>query len=402
MASEVAATTFTVKGLDNGAEQYFSVYAQSTGTADDASIDVELPIGPPVSVTVGKKNEPSSNAGLLPKSDPVQLPSGSVTNGEAASDAPTPGKIEALPGDGQITLTWQPPPEAESGFDKFREKADDWLSNHKKIGPVALPENVEGLIRQYSNQTSQTLKMSASRVAALVLASASKLIYVILIPIITFYLLLDLDRIGGRSLFLIPEKYQEPARKMAGDVGEVFGSYVRGMLSVSLMYGIVAVGVFFLCGLKTYAILLGVAAGLLYTIPFVGPITTSLLAALVSLAIGHDATQTGWTLAAALAQNQFFDNIIVPRVIGHSVGLHPLVTLASLFIGGEMFGIWGMLLSVPTTASIQVVLFRLFPKLSAPTPIAAFVKKRRDEPLPGANPDAETRDENVTPHNPVA
>lgn len=409
IASDVGDTTYVVKGLENGTRVYFTVLAQGTGSPDNAAADVELPVGPPVLVTVGRHSTTPT-----PHASPTPPPAGKVTvinsvssgkvnsdGTHAAPNAVPPGTVEATSGDGQVTLSWQPPPETESGFDRLRSQVDDFLAAHRKIGPVTLPENLEALTGQYSEQASGALKLSASRIAGLILASASKLIYVILIPIVTFYLLLDLDRLKGRFLFLLPATARDTFRKMSGDVGEVFGSYVRGMLTVSFMYGVTAVIVFFLCGLKSYAVLLGVAAGLLYTVPFVGPMTTAVLAAVVSLATGHDITHTGWVLLAALAQNQFFDNVVVPRVIGHSVGLHPLVTLTALFMGGEMFGIWGMLLSVPVAASIQVVMFRLFPKLSAPTPLAVMMGRKNTvaEPLPGAN--AAVKDEDVASDIPI-
>ena len=75
----------------------------------------------------------------------------------------------------------------------------------------------------------------------------------------------------------------------------------------------------------------------------------------------------------ALVINQVFDNIVTPRVVGGGVGLNPVVAIFALILGARLFGIWGMLLSVPVAASIQVVLFRLFPKLTTPTP-ASFLR----------------------------
>ncbi len=424
VVSDITGTTYTIKRLENGTQMYFTVYAQGTQTDANGDAAVELPIGPPVFSIIGRdpdrspatstdtpddarkntKAAVSANQDTKPSATTPNTTSsaGGTLTTRAGLPSASPGEVKAVSGDGQVTLLWQAPANTESGFDKFRAQVDKWLSGHRKIGPIALPANTAGLTEQYSDQVSDALKMSASNIAGLLLSSASKLIYVILIPIITFYLLLDLDRLRGRAIFLLPDRIREPFRRSASDVGQVFGSYVRGMLTVSLMYGVTAVGVFFLCGLGPYAILLGVAAGILYTIPFVGPLVTSLLAAIVSLATGHDVGHTVWVLVAALVQNQVFDNVIVPRVIGHSVGLHPLVTLTSLFLGGEMFGIWGMLLSVPVAASIQVVLFRLFPKLSAPTPLSTLMSRKdiEDDPPAGSNPD--TKNADVASHQPVA
>ena len=268
-----------------------------------------------------------------------------------------------------------------------RKLANDWLVQHRTIGPVHLPANIETLSAEYSNQLDALLKTSAQRTVALIIGSVTGLLNVVLIPIITFYLLTDLPRLRGRVLFLMPERFRPFVMSAASDMGGVFGNYIRGMLIVSVAYGLVATVIFFLFDLRSYALLLGFAAGLLYAVPFVGPFVTALLAGVVSLATGHSIGSTGLLLAVVLAQNQAFDNFVVPRVVGDSVGLHPLLTLFALFMGGEMFGLWGMLLSVPVAASIQVVLFRRFPKLSAPTPIG-LVSRTESE----AENDTVTRD----------
>lgn len=250
-----------------------------------------------------------------------------------------------------------------------RALVNDYLRTHQSLGPVHLPQDIETLAAQYSEQIGAALKASASRGAQMILGSFSGLLNAVLVPIIAFYLLVDLPRLRARLVFLLPERTRGPALEMAGDVGGVVGNYVRGMAVVSTAYGVVATGVFLAFGLKGYALLLGFVAGLLYAVPFIGPFVTAGLSCIVSLATGNSVGVTGGLLAAVLAQNQLFDNLVVPRVVGDSVGLHPLLTVFSLFLGGELFGLWGMLLAVPVAASVQVVLFRLFPRLKAPTPL---------------------------------
>lgn len=277
-------------------------------------------------------------------------------------------------------LTWMIPAVIGQGKDlggnfptyieHIRTFANEWLAKHRHVGPFRLPPNIDSMTQQYSAQLNAKLQSYASDVAQIVMGSLSGLLTVVLVPIVTFYLLSDFHRLQARLLFLLPDSVRGPFQRMAVDVGGVFGNYVRGMLIVSSAYGLAAMVVFFLFGLKTYALLLGFAAGVLYAVPYIGPFVTALLAATVALATGHTPGLTIGLLAAILAQNQIFDNVIVPRIVGDSVGLHPLLTIFALFLGGELFGVWGMLLSVPIAASIQIILFRLFPKLRVPTPVA--------------------------------
>ena len=118
-----------------------------------------------------------------------------------------------------------------------------------------------------------------------------------------------------------------------------------------------------------YALLVGVAAGVLYAIPYLGALTTAVVTFLIATAAGGIGFG-GWAVAATFGLNQIFDNFVTPRVVGGGVGLNPVFALFALTLGGELFGFWGLLFAVPLAASIQVILFRFFPILTEPTPDA--------------------------------
>jgi predicted PurR-regulated permease PerM len=266
--------------------------------------------------------------------------------------------------------------------ESLRAFANRYLAAHHTLGPVRLPSNVDALTHQYSDAIDKKLQTYAADAAQIVMGSLAGLLTVVLVPIITFYLLSDFHRLQARLLFLLPEKNRDALRRVAHDVGGVFGNYVRGMLIVCALYGVSATVLFFLFGLRSYALLLGFAAGVLYAVPYIGPLVTAALAAIVAFATGHSPGTTSLLIVLIVVQNQIFDNIFVPRIVGDSVGLHPLLTIFALFLGGEMFGVWGMLLSVPVAASIQIILFRLFPKLREPTPVAMTRRlELRDETI---------------------
>lgn len=264
----------------------------------------------------------------------------------------------------------------------------DFLDAHHKIGPITLPRTVQDLTAKLSDQASGLLQGSTGRLTGFLLGSVTLVIQTILVLIVTFFLLLDVDRLRARLFFLAPEKWRAMMGQMGGDVGGVFSDYLGGLLKVCVLYGVFTV--LLLYGLAAtpghhalahYALLVGFLAGFLYAVPYVGSTATSLLTFLVAFAAGG-AVFGGWAIVATLALNQIFDNIVTPRVVGGGVGLHPVLAIFALVLGGEMFGIWGMLLSVPVAASIQAILFRLFPKLTTPTP-ATFLRAQGvlpDEP----------------------
>ncbi len=262
-----------------------------------------------------------------------------------------------------------------SGVQKY---TNDFLAAHHKIGPVKMPENFDQITQQLSSRASVLVQDAGGKVVTFLVGSATVLIQLILTLIIAFYFLSDIDRLRARLFYLAPEKSRKMMAQFGGDVGGVFSDYLRGLLIVCALYGVFTIGLLY--GLSIfhhpmarYALLVGAAAGVLYAVPYLGAFSTAVITFVVSFAAATADHQSGLAfggiaLAATLLLNQIFDNVVTPRVVGGGVGLHPILALFSLVIGGELFGIWGMLLSVPIAGSIQAILFRLYPRLTTPTP----------------------------------
>ena len=148
------------------------------------------------------------------------------------------------------------------------------------------------------------------------------------------------------------------------DIIAVFGSYVRGVLTVMVLDITVIFLVLWVAGLRDYALTLAITAGLLYTIPYFGALVSTILIGLVALVTHGPVTAILLTLVMIFIHQIVFDMVLAPRVIGGSVNLHPLLTLLALMTGGTLFGIGGTLLAVPIAAAFQVVLVHLFPQFS--------------------------------------
>ena len=260
----------------------------------------------------------------------------------------------------------------------LQEHAQHFLDTHHKIGPVKLPTKMDQLTQQLSGRASAFLSHAGGHVVAVLVGSVTLVIQMILTLIITFFLLLDLGRFRARLFYLAPERSRPMMRDMGRDVMGVFSDYLRGLTIVCALYGATTIGLLYLLSiwhhpLAHYALLVGVAAGILYAIPYLGSTVTALVTFLVAFAAAtadhaSGAAFGGIAVAATLAMNQVFDGVVTPRVVGGGVGLSPIMAIFALVIGGELFGIWGMLFSVPLAGSIQAILFRLYPKLTTPTP----------------------------------
>jgi len=265
-------------------------------------------------------------------------------------------------------------PQYIAGIQDYTNK---FLDHHHKIGPVTLPSTAQELGSQISSRASGLLSTAGTHVTGFLLGSVTLLVQLVLALILTFYLLMDIDRMRARLFYFMPDKHRDMTSKMGKDVGGVFSGYLAGLLKVCVLYAIATVLLLYALStahhaLARYALLVGVAAGILYAVPYVGSLSTAVVTFLVSFAAaapsGHGLVFGLVAVGLTLVVNQIFDGVVTPKVVGGGVGLHPVIAVFALVIGAELFGIWGMLLSVPVAGSIQAILFRVFPKLSTPTP----------------------------------
>ncbi len=260
---------------------------------------------------------------------------------------------------------------------RLRTTTNDFLHAHPRILGVKLPQNFDALFQPVSARASQLFSASAGKVTGYLLTSIEALLQAVITLIVTFYLLLDIDRLRARLFYLAPERWRGLMGSIGKDIGSVVSNYLRGLLIVSVMYGVATFVLLLGLGLvhrevTSYALIVGFVGGLLYTIPYIGPLLTGVITFLVCFAAGGVGFG-GVGILVTLILNQIFDNVIAPRILGGGVGLNPVMSIFALTLGGTLFGLWGLLLSVPIAASIQAILFRLFPKLTTPTP-AAFLR----------------------------
>jgi predicted PurR-regulated permease PerM len=206
----------------------------------------------------------------------------------------------------------------------------------------------------------------ASRVISGGLAVANLLSLFVITPIVSFYLLRDWDRIIEKIDGWLPRAKAEEIREQAGRIDETLAAFVRGQATVCI-----ALGTFYAIGLSLagldFGLVIGLFAGLISFVPFVGTIVGGVLA--VGLAI---AQFSGWEMvvvvAAIFVAGQAIEgNFLTPNLVGDAVGLHPVWVIFALLAGGALFGFVGVLLAVPVAAVIGVLArFALSRYLSSP------------------------------------
>jgi predicted PurR-regulated permease PerM len=178
----------------------------------------------------------------------------------------------------------------------------------------------------------------------------------IITPVVAFYLACDWDRMLNSIDQLIPVKQREAVRRLAREIDASISAYVHGQSAVCLILGsYYAIGLT-LAGLN-FGFLIGVVCGLISFIPYLG----SLTALVVSLCVAFAQFFPEWghilIVAGIVLVGQFIEgNVLSPKLVGHSVGLHPVWLMFALFAFGYLFGFVGLLLAVPLAAASNVLI----------------------------------------------
>ena len=175
----------------------------------------------------------------------------------------------------------------------------------------------------------------------------------LLIPVVVFYLLLDWDRLPARTLTLVPSRRQAWAARLARETDEVLGSFLRGQLLVMMALATVYSVGLTLVGLDL-ALPIGVLAGLVSFVPYLGFISGLLSAAVAAYLQFHDMPLLLWILGVFLTGQLLESLWLTPRLVGNRIGLHPVAVIFAIMAGGQLFGFTGILLALPTAAVLKV------------------------------------------------
>ncbi|MEM9318737.1 MAG: AI-2E family transporter [Pseudomonadota bacterium] len=206
----------------------------------------------------------------------------------------------------------------------------------------------------------QTIQARGDELLSLALNSAqgvvNVLVFVIVVPVVFFYMLKDWDRMVAAIDRLLPRDHAPVIRDLARQIDETLASFVRGQGTVCLILGIFYAVALMLMGLN-FGVLVGFVAGLLTFIPYLGALIGGALA--VGLALFQFWGDWLWILAfyAVFQVGQFVEgNILTPNLVGQSIGLHPVWLIFALSAFGAVFGLVGFLVAVPVAAMIGVLI----------------------------------------------
>ena len=189
----------------------------------------------------------------------------------------------------------------------------------------------------------------------------------VITPVVAFYLLLDWDDMIAKVDSWIPLEHQEVVRRLAREINTAIAGFLRGQSLVCLFLGVwYGVGLS-LIGLN-FGLLIGISAGVLSFVPYVGSLTALVISVGVAIVQGWPSWSLVLMALGVVGSGQFLEgNILTPRLVGHSVGLHPVWLMFALLAAGSLFGFTGLILAVPVASAIGVLVrFALERYLASP------------------------------------
>ncbi len=223
--------------------------------------------------------------------------------------------------------------------------------------PTLLDEN--STLRQSIQSLGETIQSRGAELAETALNSAlsfvNVLILLVIVPVVSVYMLLDWDRMVEKIDTLLPRDHAPTIRQLAGEIDNTLASFIRGMGTVCLVLGTYYAIALMVVGLQ-FGLVVGFVAGLVTFIPYLGALIGGALA--IGLALFQfwgDWVSIGLVAGIFVLGQVMEGNVLTPKLVGSSVGLHPVWLLLALSVFGALFGFVGMLVAVPVAAALGVV-----------------------------------------------
>ena len=187
----------------------------------------------------------------------------------------------------------------------------------------------------------------------------SGIVSLIVFLVISFYLVVEEGALKRMARAIAPEQYHIFLSQLLSKMQKKVGSWLRGQILLSLVIGIMAYTGLLILGVN-YALVLGLLAGLLEFIPYIGPIVSAIPAVL--LAFSASPLKAALVVILYFVIQQVENNILVPKVMQKAVGLNPVISVIAVLVGARLAGIMGVLFAIPVVTALDVLISELFPQ----------------------------------------
>lgn len=216
-----------------------------------------------------------------------------------------------------------------------------------------LPNGIKSIVTKNITLIESFISNSLDRAINTIINMFSNIFEIVIIPVITFYLLKDSDYFKKQLILLMPSKYRNNILALGIEIDTVIGKYIKGQIVTGFFVGALTTIVLLIINVR-YALILGIFTGLVEIIPYFGPFIAAIPT--VSIALIDSFRKAIFAVLGFIIIQQIENNFLTPKIIGDSVGIHPVYVILALIIAGKFFGIFGLIIAVPLFASIKLII----------------------------------------------
>jgi predicted PurR-regulated permease PerM len=254
----------------------------------------------------------------------------------------------------------------------------------RQIDLTAVSTNLLGQLQTITGVVLQNSITIATSVATLVLNS-------IIVLILSFYIMLDGERLGKTFVGGLPPRYRGQAKLFTDSMEKKFGGFVWGQLFVGTFYGLVTGLAMWPAGLD-FKLIVGIVAGVAMMIPFIGGFLAIIPP--IAIALVQNPGSAWWLLIVLLVLQQVTLQVISPRLMSETVGIHPLLVFLALLVGAKVYGVWGALFGIPLAGVLDVMVRYVYHAFIRPS---RFYQETENHSPPGDGKTASGEEATPTP-----
>jgi len=251
-------------------------------------------------------------------------------------------------------------PAIQSDLDRFRsswraavERVPALASRFEQAYERSVPGEWRTAIDKQAAKMRDAAVEQAKKAVTATLRSAWLAVELFLVPVLAFFFLSDPKSLKDSCLFFVPPTQRPRVEEVLHEVDQVFDRYLQGQVILCLVAFVVTTAALRLLHME-FALTLGLFAGITRALPIVGPVFGGI--PIVLLGLAKSPALGLWLLVGFSGLHFFESKYLMPRVLGFKLGLHPVLVILSLLVGGEFFGLVGMFLAAPALAVIQRLL----------------------------------------------
>ena len=237
----------------------------------------------------------------------------------------------------------------------YLHSAQSWLQGAQAVLRAHFPEaNIPQLdVQQLGAQRiNELVTVTLTSIGTFAINIATGFFIAFSALILSFFFLLNPQRLADGFAGFFPPSKRATARKLSSEAAAVFGGYIAGQVIVSAITGIVIAVITALLGFK-FALLIGIISAIGYAVPIIGMLVAQILA--LALSAPQGPFMLIYVQVVMFVMARISDNVLVPKIMGGTVGVSPITVMFAVFAGGELFGLPGLILGIPAAAIAKLV-----------------------------------------------